>query len=114
MTDTLDRLNHIHEAIIKIMQYTEKGRGKFDREEEIRLAIIHYLLVVGEAASAIPQDFRNSHPDIPWRNMISTRNKLIHHYDGINLDIVWETATISIPPLEPLILAILKPENPSS
>lgn len=43
-----------------------------------------------------------------------TRNKLIHHYDGINLDIVWETATISIPPLEPLILAILKPENPSS
>lgn len=88
MTDTFDRLNHIREAIMKIMQYIRKGRDKFDQEEETQLVIIHYLMIIGEAASTIPQDFRNSHPDIPWRDMISTRNRLIHHYDGVNLDVV--------------------------
>lgn len=110
MTDTFDRLNHIHEAIMKIMQLTKKGKRRFDREEEIRLSIIYYIQIIGEAASTIPLDFRNSHQEIPWRQMIAMRNKLIHHYDGIDLEVVWETATISIPQLKPLIFALLKPE----
>ena len=107
MTDTFDRLGHIDEAITKIMQYTKKGRRKFDREEGTQNSVIYYLQIIGEAASAIPQDFRDKHPEIPWRQMINTRNKLIHNYDGIDLDIVWETATISIPDLQAKIDAIL-------
>jgi uncharacterized protein with HEPN domain len=70
-------------------------------------SIIYYLQIIGEEASAIPQDFRDHHTEIPWRQMISTRNKLIHHYEGIDLDIAWETATVSIPELRLKIDAIL-------
>lgn len=57
MTDSLDRIRHIHEAISKIIYYTKRGRRKFDREEQTQNSIIYYLQIVGEAASAIPQDF---------------------------------------------------------
>ncbi len=107
MTDTSDRLKHIYDAILKIKLYVKKGRSKFDHEEEIRLSIIYYIQIVGEAASSLPQDFRASHLEIPWRAMISMRNRLIHHYDGIDLDVVWETATVSIPALESRIAALL-------
>lgn len=110
MTDSLDRIRHIHEAISKIIFYTKRGRRKFDREEQTQNSIIYYLQIVGEAASALPQDFRDRHPEIPWRPMISMRNKLIHHYDGIDLDVVWETATVSITDLKPKIDAILDEE----
>ena len=111
MTDALERVQHIQEAISKIMQYTKSGRSKFDKEEETQNSIIYYLQILGEAASTIPQDFRDYHPEIPWRPMISMRNKLIHHYDGIDLDVVWETATVSIPDLKPKIDAILNTER---
>ncbi len=111
MTDALDRVQHIQEAIIKIIKYTQSGRSKFDREEETQNSIIYYLQILGEAASSIPQDFRDRHPEIPWRPMISMRNKLIHHYDGIDLDVVWETATVSIPDLKPKIETILSTER---
>jgi uncharacterized protein with HEPN domain len=71
MTDTLERVQHIQEAIIKIMNYSKRGRSKFDSEEETQNSIIYYLQILGEAASAIPQDFRDHHPQIPWRPMIS-------------------------------------------
>ena len=107
MTDTFDRLKHIHDAIIKIRKYTKRGRPRFDREEGTQNSIIYYLQIIGEAASAIPHDFRDRHPEIPWRQMINTRNKLIHNYEGIDLDIVWETATTSISDLQPKIDTIL-------
>ena len=111
MTDALDRIQHIHEAVTKIIKYTKRGRHKFDREKETQNSIIYYLQIVGEAASAIPQDFKDRHPEIPWRPIISMRNKLIHHYDGIDLDVVWETATVSIPDLQSKIDAILDAEK---
>jgi len=111
MTETFDRLQHIHEAIAKIMKYTKRGRRRFDREEATQNSIIYYLQIMGEAANAIPLDFRNHHPEIPWRIMINMRNKLIRNYDGIDLDIVWETTTTNIPALASKIQAIIKEES---
>jgi len=112
MTNVLDRLRHIQDASGKILKYTKRRRKRFDREEETQNSTIYYLQIVGEAASAIPQDFRDRYPEIPWRSMINMRNKLIHNYDGIDLDVVWETATISISDLKPKIDAILNSEAP--
>ena len=111
MRDSFEQLRRIQDAITKIAEYARKGRPRFDKEEEVRLSVVHYLQIIGEAASTIPQDFRDRHPEIPWRPMISMRNKLIHHYDGIDLDIVWETATLSIPDRKPKIDAILNTER---
>jgi uncharacterized protein with HEPN domain len=66
MTDSSERLNHIFDAMLKIKHYVKRGRKKFDSEEEIRLSIIYYIQIIGEAASALPQDFRASHSEIPW------------------------------------------------
>jgi uncharacterized protein with HEPN domain len=98
-------------AITKINKYIKRGRRRFDREEETQNSIIYYLQIMGEAASALPLEFRNFHPEIPWRSMINMRNKLIHHYDGIDLDIVWETATVGIPELAAKIQAILEDKS---
>ena len=108
MTDPLERIQHIQTAITKINKYTKRGRRRFDREEETQNSIIYYLQIIGEASSALPLEFRNLHPEIPWRSMINMRNKLIHHYDGIDLDIVWETATVGISDLAAKIRAILE------
>ena len=108
MSDILDRLSHIQDAIVKINRYTQRGRQRFDAEEEIQNSIIYYLQIIGEAASAIPLEFRNRHSDIPWRPMINMRNRLIHNYAAIDLDIVWETATVNIPELAPNIKALIE------
>ena len=108
MSDILDRLSHIRDAIAKIDRYAQRGRQRFDTEEEIQNSVIYYLQIIGEAASAIPLDFRDSHPEIPWRPMISMRNRLIHNYAAIDLDIVWETATGNIPELAPRIKALME------
>lgn len=111
MTDTFDRLSHIHDAILKIAKYVKRGKRRFDKEEGTQNSVIYYLQIIGEAASTIPLEFRNSHPEVPWRQMISTRNRLIHHYDGIDLDVVWETVAVNIPELEAKIDAILNIEK---
>jgi len=57
------------------------------------------LEIVGEAANSVTNDFREQHPQIPWKKMIELRNRLIHGYFDINLDIVWDTVLEDLPPL---------------
>ena len=108
MSDILDRLSHIQDAIVKIGRYTQRGRQHFDDEEEIQNSVIYNLQIIGEAANSIPLEFRNGHPEIPWRPMINMRNRLIHNYASIDMDIVWETATVNIPELGPSIKALIE------
>ena len=72
-----------------------------------RSAIIHQLLIIGEATKQVSDQFRDAHPDIPWRRMAGMRDRLIHDYRQVDLDIVWRTATEMIPDLirqvEPLV-----------
>jgi uncharacterized protein with HEPN domain len=63
--------------------------------------------VVGEAASQIPQEERGRHPEIPWSGITRFRNRMIHGYDFVNLDIVWAIANDDLPPLIAQLEAIL-------
>ena len=56
-------------------------------------ACVFNLLQIGEMTNHLSAEFRESHPDIPWRLMVGLRNRLVHDYDGIRLMIVWETIT---------------------
>lgn len=65
MRDTTERLRDVQEAISRITKYSVLGRQKFEEDELIQSWIIHHLGIIDEAVWAIPQDFKNLHPEIP-------------------------------------------------
>jgi uncharacterized protein with HEPN domain len=107
MRDPLERLRDIHEAIARIEKYTHQGRTSFDQDELIQTWVIHHLEIIGEAARAIPQDYRHAHPEIPWGQISGMRNILIHMYFGIDRDLVWAVVEHDLPHLKSSVQAIL-------
>jgi uncharacterized protein with HEPN domain len=79
----------------------------YDNDRRTQLAIERALEIVGEAAGRVSKQFRDSHPEIPWRQIIGQRNVLAHEYGEIKQDRIWMVATENIPQLidilEPLI-----------
>jgi uncharacterized protein with HEPN domain len=71
-------------------------------------AVVKGLEVIGEATKRIPADFRRRYPRVPWSEMAKMRDKLVHDYFGIDLDVVWKTIREDIPRLRPLIKSVLK------
>ena len=71
-------------------------------------AIVRKLEIIGEAANNISDKFKARFPDVPWRDIIDMRNRLIHGYFGVDLNIVWQVITKDIPPLHKQIKDILK------
>jgi uncharacterized protein with HEPN domain len=65
----------------------------------LNLSLVRLLEIIGEAARGISTEFRNIHPDLPWRSMIGLRDRLVHGYFDINLDIVWQTIAEDLPSL---------------
>lgn len=88
-----------------------KVRADLDRERMLELSVLRLLEVVGEAATRLPEEFRAQHPDVPWRSIIGLRNRLIHAYDEIDLDIVWDILTLDIPELIEKLASILGDEE---
>lgn len=74
-------------------------KASFLQDIKTQSAVQHQLLIIGEAVKRLSQNFRDQHPTIPWSVMAGMRNHLIHGYDTINLNEVWNTATRDIPTL---------------
>jgi uncharacterized protein with HEPN domain len=84
----------------KVQRYTQTlDQEAFINSEPYYDATLRNLELIGEAATNIPQDIRTSHPQIPWRQIIATRNQIIHGYLGIDNDIIWSIITDEIPSL---------------
>jgi len=73
----------------------------------LALALVRILEIVGEAARFVPNEFRDSHPEIPWREIAGTRNRLIHGYFAVDLDIVWSIIENDLPLLAAQLRSIL-------
>ena len=94
-------INHIIEATAKITHLLHGiTKQSFQKDERTQLAIIKLLEIIGEACSHLQDDYKQNHPDIPWPQIISMRNRLTHAYWDIDLDIVWKTATKRVPELQ--------------
>lgn len=74
-------------------------REAFDRDEVLQYALVRAISVLGEAARRVSEARRERHPEIPWDRIIGMRNRVVHDYDHIDLDIVWDVARNRIPPL---------------
>jgi len=97
----LVRVSHMVEAANEAMSFARgKRRTDLDRDRMLTVALVREIEVMGEAASKISEDFRRNHPEIPWALIIGMRNKLIHAYFDINLDILWRTVTVNLPQLK--------------
>ena len=98
--DPLVRPHHMLDAARKARQFTQgRTRADLDTDEMFALALVRLLEVIGEAANAVTEDIRNRAPQIPWKEIAGTRNRLVHGYFDVDLDIVWEIVTADLPPL---------------
>jgi len=84
---------------------------EFSTDERTHFAVVRALEVVGEAAKRIPPDLKVRYPALPWREMAGMRDKLVHDYFGVNLQVVWETAVEEAPALEAAMRSLLASEN---
>ena len=104
----LDYLEDISGAISDIRSFIHgMSADGFMADKKTVNAVIRSLEIIGEATGKIPKDVRMRYPDVPWDEIIGMRNRLIHEYFGVDLDIVWQTIQDDLMPLETSIKAIL-------
>jgi uncharacterized protein with HEPN domain len=106
--DYRDSLEDIYNAARKALQFVEGiAYEDFLADDKTVYAVIRALEIVGEASKRIPQDLRERYPQIPWRSMAGIRDKLIHDYVRVNLEVVWKTLTEDLPSLLPTIERVI-------
>jgi uncharacterized protein with HEPN domain len=94
------RIRHILDAAREAIAFAkDRTRADLDTDRKLNLSLVRLLEIIGEAARGISQEFRDSHPALPWKTMIGMRDRLIHAYFDVNLDVVWQTVTEDLPPL---------------
>lgn len=86
-----------------------KTRTDLDTARMLNLSLVRLLEIIGEAAGRVTAATQARHPDIPWALIVGMRNRLVHGYDTIDLDIVWEVVQHELPPLMAQLDAILNP-----
>lgn len=91
-------MRHLTEAATKAMTFSNgKERSDLDDDELLRLALTKLVEIVGEAAKNVSPAGRAEMPDVPWRAAARMRDRLVHHYFDINLDVLWQTITTDLP-----------------
>ena len=92
-------------AFLKGIRYDD-----FVRSKMIRSAVERQLMIVGEAANHVSEEFKEKHPEIPWRQIIGQRNVLAHEYGDIKVERVWAAATINVPALLKALVSLVTEE----
>lgn len=105
------RILHMIDAGREAMEFSSGCcRADLNSNRMLVLSLVKSVEILGEAASKVSEELRNDYPDLPWREMVTMRNRLIHGYFDINLDIVWQTVVTELPPLVAMLESIAKRE----
>jgi uncharacterized protein with HEPN domain len=105
-------LHHILDEYAYLMK--ESGQCTFEEflaNDRLTRAVCRSLEIIGEASSKIDPNFKAKYPIVPWRDMSDIRNKIIHHYFGIDYDIVWDTINTNIPQLKESLEVVIEREG---
>lgn len=99
-----DMLDAIDKAELLVLDVTY---DQFADDFRINFAVVRTLEIIGEAARRLPQHLRDDYPLIPWKGMIGMRDRVIHGYDIVDLEIVWDTVKRDLPGIRPQLQQIL-------
>lgn len=108
----LELLKHIlDEADFLCSASEELNEKSFESDEKSKRAFVRSLEIIGEASKNITKEFKEKYTDIEWKHMARMRDRLIHHYFGVDYPIVWDTIQNDIPTLKERIRKIIESEQ---
>jgi uncharacterized protein with HEPN domain len=94
------RLQHMLDHATEAMRMAfGRARADLDRGRQLDLSLVRLLEIVGEAAARVSESTRRIHPDIAWLEIAGLRNRLIHGYNEVDSDILWDIIQLDLPPL---------------
>lgn len=105
----LEDLVEAADAVARFIAVVDEAR--FLEDELVQSAVLQKLIVIGEAASKVSRDSRETHSHIPWRAIISFRNFAVHEYFAVDWRMVWKTAVDDVPQLRDGVRGLLRPED---
>ena len=108
MRSDRERLFDILESVERIETQAARGRAAFTDDEVAQSAVVRWVEIIGEAARGLTEELRQTHPEVPWRQMVAMRNVLIHGYFDIDVELVWSVAENDLPKLAAQIRAIVE------
>jgi uncharacterized protein with HEPN domain len=108
MKDPIFFIKHINDSISNIEEFSKNfSKEDFLKDRKTQGAVIREIEIIGEAVKNLPEDFKNENLKIPWKSISGMRDKLIHHYFGVDLEKVWEVVEREIPLFKKEIKLIL-------
>ncbi len=103
----------IHEAARLAVQFNAgMDKEAFLGDRKTQAAVLHQLLILGEAAKRLSEAFRSQHPSVPWKSIAGMRDKLIHEYNNVDIEEVWKTVSDEIPSLVDYLRPLIPPRGP--
>ena len=94
-------IEHILDSIKNIENFMKDvSKASFFENKEKQSAVIRQIEIIGEAVKNLPSGFKDKNPDVPWKDIAGMRDKLLHHYFGVDMDTVWKVIKEDIPELK--------------
>ncbi|MBD2465032.1 DUF86 domain-containing protein [Oscillatoria sp. FACHB-1407] len=107
-----ESLIDIERSIQRILRYSNGiNRIDLDHDDEKVSAILYQITIIGEATKRLSQEFREQYSEIPWRDVAGMRDVIVHKYDQVDLDVVWDVIQNKVPELLVLLQPLLPREN---
>lgn len=112
LKDDAIRFHHMLDAAREAVSFARgRVRGDLETDRQLVLSLVKDIEIVGEAAAQVTESGRAQAPDIPWQVIVAMRNRLVHAYFSINLDIVWQTVKQDLPTLIVQLEQVVSPES---